>query len=91
MFFTRNRAVPYITRLIEQFEYGNGMIHQKRKIEDALEYMYIQGALSKKKHQKLSELWQNKYTELANIYSKELEKKFEEEYQRKLKAFNMDE
>jgi len=62
----------------------------KKKIEDAIEFMYWQGSLSRRKYEKMNELLSNKYAEIMNKHDEEISRKMDTEYFAMLKHYGLE-
>ncbi|MDF2943585.1 MAG: hypothetical protein K0S01_2443 [Herbinix sp.] len=61
---------------------------KKQYIEQAIEFMYLQGAISKRKQVKLSLELDNKYTQVLNKYYDEQKIKSDIAFEQYLKSFD---
>lgn len=61
---------------------------QKNYIENAIEFMYLQGTFSKRKYEKMKKVLSDKYTEIMNKHDKQVSDAMDRDFELMMERYN---
>ncbi len=81
------RAERMIRQKIDELKTMEGIAPRKKYIQQAIEFTYINGSISKRKKEKLTQILEHKYTEIYNKYLEDAVRLSDEAFHRDLRRY----